>query len=709
MFLAERLVAQFPSEPNLLLLATCYHRSGQTFRCYALLRGLSGEASRYLFAVCCVELGKITEAEGVLLVNSEVEAIPNGAAGVYLLGRVYQLSNRHSLAVREFQRALQMDPLMWCAFEQLCALSPDADAKRYLEMVPTAMEAAMQYDTAFMTPVETLVETPVGSAVPMDVKTAVLPHRPPLGAHASHPTAQTPAVGPGLDYRTPEMVAVGSFETPHVAPQVAQPPVVKKGSKERTEPCTNQTPVVSPMLLSGSQFLDGRKFLDEGTVRKISSKLFSEPATALKIAQAHVSSPRERLVEQRNDASGDGGGDQGGERRGRRGEGGLGSGTIARSAGKSLRGQAACISLLQLLGEGYRYLSMYECEKAIEAFSKVPLPHYSTGWVLHCVGQAYFEMVDYHAAEKTFQQLRLLDPYRLEGLEVYSTVLWHMKKEVELSGLAQEAIALDRQSPMAWCIMGNCFSLQKEHETALRFFQRSLQLDPMFTYAYTLCGHEYFANEDFDKGLTCYRNAIRLNPRHYNAWFGSGHIYFRQEKYGMAEYHFRRAHLINPRSSVLKCYLGMALHKVKRTGEAIQTLKQAVSLDPKNPLARFEYASVLASVGDLDRAVAELTQLHGIVPREASVLFQKGKVLKRLGRLDEALQCFSDALDLQPPRYVSSIASASFPPSSNHMRVYPHTRYCAHFYSLALGSIDTNLIKSAIDRISLDDGEEEDI
>ena len=120
----------------------------------------------------------------------------------------------------------------------------------------------------------------------------------------------------------------------------------------------------------------------------------------------------------------------------------------------------------------------------------------------------------------------------------------------------------------------------------------------------------------------------------------------------MAEYHFRRAQLINPSSSVLKCYLGMALHKVKRTGEAIQTLKQAVSLDPKNPLARFEYASVLASVGDLDRAAAELTQLHGIVPREASVLFQKGKVLKRLGRLDEALECFSDALDLQPPRYV---------------------------------------------------------
>ena len=38
-FLCERLVAQFPSEANLYLLATCYHRGGQTFRAYQLLRG----------------------------------------------------------------------------------------------------------------------------------------------------------------------------------------------------------------------------------------------------------------------------------------------------------------------------------------------------------------------------------------------------------------------------------------------------------------------------------------------------------------------------------------------------------------------------------------------------------------------------------------------------------------------------------------------
>lgn len=43
--------------------------------------------------------------------------------------------------------------------------------------------------------------------------------------------------------------------------------------------------------------------------------------------------------------------------------------------------------------------------------------------------------------------------------------------QVELSYLAQKVSEFDRLSPYTWCVVGNCFSLQKEHDTALRFFQ----------------------------------------------------------------------------------------------------------------------------------------------------------------------------------------------------------------------------------------------
>lgn len=39
--------------------------------------------------------------------------------------------------------------------------------------------------------------------------------------------------------------------------------------------------------------------------------------------------------------------------------------------------------------------------------------------------------------------------------------------QVELAQLAQVASSLDRHSPYAWCVLGNCFSLQKVRRAAV--------------------------------------------------------------------------------------------------------------------------------------------------------------------------------------------------------------------------------------------------
>ena len=264
------------------------------------------------------------------------------------------------------------------------------------------------------------------------------------------------------------------------------------------------------------------------------------------------------------------------------------------------------------------------------------------------LAKANFELVKYEAAAQHFKEARRIDRYRLEDLEIYSTVLWHMKKETDLMYLAHELMAIDRLAPEAWCVLGNCFSLQKEHETALQFFQRALQLDPRFTYAHTLCGHEYFANEDFVNSLRCYRNAIRIDAQHYNAWYGIGQIYYKQEKYEMTEYHYRRALEINRNSSVLRCCLGKTLHKMGCTDEALDLLDEAVAKDPNNAIARYERAVVQYTSGSLVEALEELEALKEAAPKEPNLFFLVGMVNKRLGRLDQAMQHFCVALDLKP-------------------------------------------------------------
>lgn len=76
--------------------------------------------------------------------------------------------------------------------------------------------------------------------------------------------------------------------------------------------------------------------------------------------------------------------------------------------------------------------------------------------------------------QKTYQLMLQIDPNRLEGLEYYSTCLWHQKKTTDLCFISNYALERSILAPESWCILGNCYSLQKEHEAALKSFDRAI-------------------------------------------------------------------------------------------------------------------------------------------------------------------------------------------------------------------------------------------
>ena len=59
------------------------------------------------------------------------------------------------------------------------------------------------------------------------------------------------------------------------------------------------------------------------------------------------------------------------------------------------------------------------------------------------ISKAYYEQAQYAGAEKFFIRIRTLAPSRLEDMELYSTVLWHTKSEIELAYLAHELSEID--------------------------------------------------------------------------------------------------------------------------------------------------------------------------------------------------------------------------------------------------------------------------
>ena len=54
----------------------------------------------------------------------QLKKVPNGAAGLYLLGQVRELQSKRKDAIKNYRKALELDPTLWCAYERLCALDP---------------------------------------------------------------------------------------------------------------------------------------------------------------------------------------------------------------------------------------------------------------------------------------------------------------------------------------------------------------------------------------------------------------------------------------------------------------------------------------------------------------------------------------------------------------------------------------------------------
>ncbi|KAI1144034.1 putative 20S cyclosome subunit [Hypoxylon sp. FL0543] len=306
------------------------------------------------------------------------------------------------------------------------------------------------------------------------------------------------------------------------------------------------------------------------------------------------------------------------------------------------------LELLKKFGSGYFALSQYRCAEALASYISLPRAHQDTPWVLSQMGRAYYEQAEYAEAEKYYRRLRIKAPTRLEDMEVYSTILWFLKRETDLSFLAHELVDLSWHSPQAWCALGNAWSLARDHEQALRCFKRATQLNPKFAYAFTLQGHEHVSNEEYEKALTAYRQAISADRRHYNAYYGIGKVYEKLGNYDKAYIHFHSASVINPTNAVLICCIGNVLEKQRQIVKALQYFTKATQLAPHAAQTRYKKARALLALNQLDEAQKELEILKTLAPDEATVHFLLGKLYKTLNDKGSAVRHFTIALNLDP-------------------------------------------------------------
>ncbi|KAF1988730.1 putative 20S cyclosome subunit [Aulographum hederae CBS 113979] len=320
-------------------------------------------------------------------------------------------------------------------------------------------------------------------------------------------------------------------------------------------------------------------------------------------------------------------------------------------AGLQVEGLQWLLDLFKTIGIGYYELSRHQPHDALAAFDSIPIEQRDTPWVLAQRAKALYQQHNYVDAEEAFSRLRVMAPSRMQDMEIYSTVLWHLRKPTDLSYLAHVLIDDDRLAPEAWCALGNAFALEREHDRAVNCFARATQLNPRFAYAWTLQGLEHVENEEFNKAVHAYRSAITVDPRQFQGWYGLGQVFERSGKYLVAEKHYRKAAEINPTNPLLLVCVGSVLEKQKKNKSALEQYAAACNMDPRNRMtrqARFKKARVLQKLRQYDEALVELEILKEMTPKEPNVHFLLGKNYKLLGERQLALKHFTMAMDLDP-------------------------------------------------------------
>ncbi|XP_065868198.1 cell division cycle protein 27 homolog B isoform X2 [Euphorbia lathyris] len=639
-FLCERLCAEFPSEVNLQLLARCYLNNNQAYCAYHILKGTEEPQSRYLFAFSCFQMDLLSEAEAALVPGNQPDSeVPNGASGHYLLGLIYRYTDRKENSVKHLKKALSIDPLFWTAYEELCMLGAAEEAAAVFSRaaVSHVQKYYFGHESKYL---HTIYEDQSSG----DARNLVLEnenvnlkylqeHNLRDISQDFHETA-VPAVQPGNPSRklsvnsTPSAMLTqvwgrlfsdsGPRRSPRLAAMRAKSNVLQLEGDGR---CVSSS-AKSNSSSFGSSVVCREQ--NSGTCLDACDDASSHHTTT-----SYASSlGSDRFLEH--------------ERENMKLSG------LAEDGAKIISGISDALSLLSLLGEGYRLLCLYRCEESLEVYQKLSHKQYNTGWVLSQVGRTYYELVDYMNAEYAFRLSHQYFPYNLEGMDIYSSVLYHLQEEMKLSHLAQELISIDRLAPQSWCTIGNCYSLQKDHETAIKSFSRAIHLNSRHAYAFTLLGHECSALEEYENGVKCFQRALSVDSRHYSAWYGLGLIYLRQEKLEFAQHHFQNAFYINPRSSVILCYIGITLHELKRDEEALEVMEKAILADERNPLPLYQKAKILVSLEKFDEALKVLEELKEYVPHESCIYAMIGKIYEQQQKYDAAIFHFGLALDLNP-------------------------------------------------------------
>lgn len=253
---------------------------------------------------------------------------------------------------------------------------------------------------------------------------------------------------------------------------------------------------------------------------------------------------------------------------------------------------------------GSVYLDLQRNSDGLACYRSLHLSFPRSDHILAQTATAHYNLRDFDEAEAIFEELLRLDPYRIDGMDTYSNILYVKECFAALSHLAHRAVLTDKYRPETCCIIGNYYSLKAQHEKAVLYFRRALKLNRKYLSAWTLMGHEYVELKNTPAAIDAYRRAVDINPRDYRAWYGLGQTYEILHMPYYAQYYYQRAAQLRPHDARMWCAMGGCFEneQLQMHDAAIRCYKRAVSNNDREGIALNKLAKLFNQLGETEEA-----------------------------------------------------------------------------------------------------------
>ena len=304
---------------------------------------------------------------------------------------------------------------------------------------------------------------------------------------------------------------------------------------------------------------------------------------------------------------------------------------------------------------GVFQLELQKNKESLDTFVALGRNFPQSNMLLGHMAEAHYNLREFDESQQIYNDIREIDPYRIEGMDNYSNVLYVKDAFAELSYLAHHLVATDKYTPETCCVVGNYYSLKSMHAKAVVYFKRALKLNPRYLSAWTLMGHEYVEMKNPAAAIDAYRHAVDINARDYRAWYGLGQTYEILQMPYYALYYYQQAVKLRPNDPRMWCAMGQCYEsdQLRMFTSAIRCYQRAVANNEREGLALSKLATLHREKNEKAAAhyyLLNLKRLDEDSPQVESnekidALEFLAQFYKKEGRYDEAEQAAVRLLD----------------------------------------------------------------